>query len=393
MTNNSTDQKLRIIVLGYIIRGPLGGLAWHHLQYIMGLRRLGHDVYFVEDSDDYPSCYDPVRNVTDTDPSYGLKFIDCIFRRVGIEDRWAYYNAHASRWMGRCGNRIEEIFRTADLLLNLSGVNPLRPWCCNVSNRALVDTDPAFTQIRHLTESKAKSFALKHNSFFSFGENIGHEFCTVPDDGLPWQPTRQPVVLDAWPLIPGPSTGKFTTVMQWDSYPTCEYRGEIYGMKSASFEDYTDLPKHIGMVLEIALGSPTAPHRMLTQRGWSLRNSLKITQDPWTYQKYIQQSKAEFSVAKHGYVISNSGWFSERGASYLASGRPVVNQETGFSEWLKAEAGVLSFTTPEEAIERIKEINNRYEFHCKAARTFAETYFDSDNVLKNLIEKALENNG
>ncbi|MCU7817016.1 MAG: hypothetical protein KZQ81_17920 [Candidatus Thiodiazotropha sp. (ex Rostrolucina anterorostrata)] len=164
-------------------------------------------------------------------------------------------------------------------------------------------------------------------------------------------------------------------------------------MKSASFEDYIDIPKRSGRVLEIALGSPSAPRQMLTQKGWSLRNPLEVTKNPWTYQQYIQQSKAEFTAAKHGYVVSYSGWFSERSACYLASGRPVLTQETGFSEWLRADAGILSFKTPEEAVAGIEEIDTRYELHCNAAREIAETYFDSNKVLTVLIDEALSSNG
>jgi hypothetical protein len=350
----STASRLRIIVLGYIVRGPLGGLAWHHLQYVMGLARLGHDVYFVEDSDEYPSCYDPIRNTMDTDPAYGLRFAKRTFDRVGLNDRWAYYDAHTSRWLGPCTDRILEVCATADFLLHMSGKNPLRPWLMKIPMRALVDTDPVFTQIRHLTDPAARTVALQHTSFLSFGENIGLDGCTIPRDGLPWQTTRQPVVLDAWPVTPGRSQGKFTTVMQWDSYPACEYDGLRYGMKSDSFGPYMELPERAGHVFELAVGSSTAPKELLRRKGWVVRNPLEPTQDPWTYQRYIQHSKAEFGVAKHGYVVSHSGWFSERSAAYLASGRPVLIQETGFSDWLQTDSGVIPFNSPEEAVDGIQ---------------------------------------
>ena len=141
----SASERLRIIVLGYIVRGPLGGLAWHHLQYVLGLVELGHDVIFVEDSDDYPACYDPARNVVDTDPSYGLDFTARTFERVGLGQRWAYYDAHTTRWLGPCAGQVLSLCASADLLLNLSGVNPLRPWLLQIPARALVDTDPVFT--------------------------------------------------------------------------------------------------------------------------------------------------------------------------------------------------------------------------------------------------------
>lgn len=385
-THREMVSRLRIIVLGYIVRGPLGGLAWHHLQYVMGLARLGHEVYYVEDSDDYPSCYDPVRYVTDTDPTYGLKFATRVFKKVRLGDHWAYYDAHTSRWFGPCAERILQICSTADLLLNLSGVNVLRPWFMEIPVRALVDTDPAFTQIRHLTVPASRNLALQHTAFFSFGENLGRNQSAIPKDGLPWRATHQPVILDAWPVTPGPAKGRFTTIMQWESYPAREHKGRHYGMKSDSFESYMNVPERAGRIFELAVGSPSAPRALLRSKGWAVRDPLQVTRDPWTYQRYIQQSKAEFSVAKHGYVISHSGWFSERSAAYLASGRPVLTQETGFSDWLQVGAGVIPFSTPEEALAGIEEINSRYEFHCRAARAIAEEYFDARKVLHRLIE-------
>jgi hypothetical protein len=144
----------------------------------------------------------------------------------------------------------------------------------------------------------------------------------------------------------GTVQGKFTTVMQWESYAAPEYGKIRYGMKSDSFGPYIDLPQRTGAILELAVGSPTAPRALLVSEGWEVRNPLEVALDPWTYQHYIHQSKAEFNVAKHGYVISRSGWFSERSAAYLASGRPVVTQETGFSDWLEVGSGVMPFTTP-----------------------------------------------
>lgn len=382
-TRIAANERLRIVVLGYIVRGPLGGLAWHHLQYVLGLADLGHEVVFVEDSDDYPSCYDPSRNVVDTDPGYGLAFAGRAFERIGLGQRWAYYDAHTARWLGPCAEQVLRLCANADLLLNLSGVNPLRPWLLPIPARALVDTDPVFTQIRHLTDPAALAEALRHTAFCSFGEHGGRG--AIPDDGLPWQPTRQPIVLRAWPVTPGPAAGRWTTVMQWDSYAAREYGGVRYGMKGASFEPYLDLPRQAGPRFELALGSATAPRARLRRHGWSVRNPLRPTRDPWTYQRYLQRSRGEFSVAKHGYVAARSGWFSERSAAYLASGRPVVVQETGFSTWLRADRGVLPFNSPEQALGAIQAVERDYAAHCRAAREVAAEYFDARRVLPALI--------
>ncbi|MDP8930964.1 MAG: hypothetical protein M3O70_20920 [Actinomycetota bacterium] len=382
----TSAERLRVAVLGYIVRGPLGGLAWHHLQYVLGLSRLGHDVYFVEDSGAYPACYDPSRDTTDTDPTYGLRFADRLFGDLGLGDRWAYHDAHTGRWFGPCVDRIPTVCRTADLVLNLSAVNPLTSGLIAVPARALVDTDPVFTQIRHLTDPEARRLAEQHTTLFSFGENTA----ALPDDGFRWRPTRQPVVLDAWRVTPGPVAGRFTSVLQWDSYPPVHHDGMRYGMKADSFAPYLDLPEQAEAVLEVAVGSPTAPRELLGRNGWLLRDPLEVTRDPWTYQRYLRASKAEFGVAKHGYVAAGCGWFSERSAAYLASGRPVLVQDTGFSAWLPPGQGVLSFSTPEEAVAGIAEIVGRYSLHCAAGRAVAHEFFDSRTVLPKLLDVALQ---
>lgn len=382
-------DRLRVLVLGYLVRGPLGGLAWHHLQYVLGLHRLGHDVYFIEDSGDSPACYDPSRHVTDEDPGYGIRFAAAAFDRLGLGDRWAYYDAHSPRWLGPCADTALELCSTADLLLNVSGVNPIRPWTAGVPVRALIDTDPVFTQVRHLTDAGARELAEQHTHFFTFGENFGRSGCSIPDDGFPWLPTRQPIVLDAWEATPGRPGGRFTTVMQWDSYQRREYHGVHYGMKAESFEPFVTIPGKVDAQLELAIGSANAPRKALEGHGWFLRDPLEVTRDPWTYQAYLRSSKAEFSVAKHGYVVSNSGWFSERSAAYMASGRPVVTQETGFSDWLREDEGVLAFSTAAEAREAIERVCSDYDRHCLAARSLAEACFSAGQVLTALLNRSM----
>jgi len=380
-------SRLRIVVLGYIVRCPLGGMAWHHLQYVLGLRQLGHEVWFAEDSDDVSwSCYDPTRDVTDTDPTYGLTFTKRAFDRVGLGDRWAYYDAHTARWLGPAGGRILAECRTADVVLNVSGANPLRPWLMDVPIRVYIDTDPGFTQVRNLTDPVRHERTTRHNIFFSLAEGIASGTACVPDDGFPWQPTRQPVVLDVWPVTPGRPDGRFTTVMQWDSYPPREFAGRRFGMKSDSFADYIDLPSRVGPILEVAVGGGTAPRDQLREHGWHVRPSLEPTRDPWTYQCYIQASKGEFSVAKHGYVASRSGWFSERSAVYLASGRPVIAQDTGFSRVLPTGEGLLAFSSLDEATAALDDVRARYDRHWRAARELAAEHFDARKVLRSLVE-------
>jgi len=384
------SDRLRIIMLGYMVRGPLGGMTWANLHYLMGLKDLGHEVYFVEDSDSYASCYDPDRNVMDSDPSYGLKYAGGILEKAGLGKHWAYYDEHASRWHGPCAEGILDTCSSADLLLNRAGVNPLRPWFMEIPARALIDVDPVFTQIRYLKYPALMEYAKQHTAFFSLAENIGSNRSSIPDDGLPWQPTRHPIFLDAWPVAPRRTGGSWTTVMQWKSYPAEEYGGVSYGMKSESLTPYLDVPKHSGEVFELVLVGADSPRQMLTDKGWVIRSSREMSGDPWVYRKYIQQSKGEFSVAKQGYVKTRCGWFSERSAAYLASGRPVVTEEAGFSDRLPTGAGLIAFSTPDQALAGIEEVSHHHERHCKAARALAEAYFDARKILPLLIEQAME---
>jgi len=391
LTNGPKNRKLRILVLGYIVRGPMGGMTWHHLQYFLGLHQMGHDVYFLEDSGDTTySCYDPVRNVTDQNPGYGLEYAKQVFKRTGLENRWGYYDRHQDQWHGPLAATPLKIFKDADLLLNLSCSNILRSWLLDVPVRILVDTDPVFTQIRNLADPERLNFSKQHTAFFTFGENFKQEGCLMPDDGIPWQPTRQPVVLNAWPVNTGNEKASFTTIMKWESYPGKDFNGRHYGMKAESFDVYMDIPKKTSSVMELAVSDSAAPKQKLKENNWHLSYPQKISSDPWKYQEYIQQSKAEFSIAKHGYVEARTGWFSERSAGYLASGRPVVLQDTGFSDWLKPDFGLIPFNNAGEAILAIEEINNNYTRHCRHARELAEAYFSSDNVLTALLEKSIQ---
>jgi hypothetical protein len=380
-------ERLRIIVLGYIVRRPLGGGAWSTLQYALGLHDLGHDVFFFEDSEDYEACYDPTRHVTDADPTFGLNFAAETLSAVGLGDRWTYYDAHTDRWLGPCADRALSICDTADLVITASG--RLRPWTRAVPRRAYIDKDPLFAQVRHIEEPDRLAATAEHTSFFTYGWNIGQGTSDVPDDGLPWQSHRQPVCLDRWAGAPPHSSGRFTTIMQWDAYQPVTFEGREYGMKSASFAPFEDLPRRVGPILELGVGGPDVPRARLRAADWHLVNPLEPTRTPWTYQEYLRSSRGEFTIAKHGYVASRCGWFSERSANYLASGRPVITQETGFSDWLPVGEGLLSFGNPDEAAAAIEEVCGNYAAHCRAARALVEAHFDARSVLGRLVELAM----
>ena len=380
--------RLRVVVLGYVVRGPLGGLVWHHLQYVLGLHRLGHDVIFVEEGGAEPDCYDPTIDAMTTNARYGLAFIADAFGRVGLGDRWAYHDRRTGTWRGR--GDVRAWAREADLVLNLSGVSPVRAWAEAVPARVLVDTDPVFTQVRHLTEPDALARAEAHTAFFTFAERWGRPDCTVPDDGLPWQPTRQPVVLGAWPVTPPPPDGPFTTVMQWDSYAERAWAGRTFGMKSASFGPFLDLPSRTGAAFALAVGSPSAPRARLAAAGWGVRDPRPPTRDAGAYQRFIRGSLAEFSVAKAGYVSTRSGWFSERTAAYLASGRAAVVEDTGFSDVLPSGAGLWAVSTPDEAAAAVEAVRQSPEAEGRRARALAEGHLGASAVLTSLVERALQ---
>jgi hypothetical protein len=254
-----------------------------------------------------------------------------------------------------------------------------------------VDTDPVFTQIRHLTDKNARALAQGHTAFFSFAENIVSHGCLIPDDGFPWTPTRQPIVLDAWKQVPANPRGSYTTVMQWESYNDAEYQGQRFATKSASFGPFLDLPGRVQVTLELALGGQSAPRRLLRNRGWRICDPIAVTSSLDSYQSYLIDSKAEFSVAKQAYVCSNSGWFSERSACYLATGRPVIVQDTGFSSKIETGRGILAFNSLEQACASIEELEVNYKFHYTVTRELVRHYFDAEKVLCDMLEAIFAN--
>lgn len=387
-------SRLRIVLLGYMVRAPLGGLAWHHLQYVTGLARLGHDVLMIEDSDEWASCVHLDGSAVDTDPADGIAFTADAMAGLGVPDRFAYFDWHRNRWWGPRAGDAEAFCRAADVVINVSLVNPLRPWWAEVPVRVAIDTDPAFVQIRCLRDETMRALCGAHNAWFTFGEKVNHADCGMPDDGLPWQPTRQPIDLGHWPVTAVASGAPFTTVMQWQSYKPLEHDGRRYGMKGESFEAVWDLPSRCRVPLLLGIGgAATPPRKRLSDAGWQHRNTVTFTRTPWDYRRFIQGSAGEFSVAKHGYVVSRCGWFSERSANYLASGRPVVTQDTGFSEVLPTGEGLLAYGTVEEAAEQLGQVQRDWRRHSVAARRIAETCFDARHVLDRLLREATQTAG
>lgn len=363
-------------------------MTWHHLNYFLGLHHSGHNVYFIEDSGDYEECcYNPQLDITGKDPAYGLQYAFDVFERIGVPGKWAYYNKHENKWEGPVANDIFKIIDSADVLINVSLVNPIRSWLEKIPVRIAIDTDPVFTQIQNITIAEKRELTESHTHFFTFGENFGKEGCCIPDDGFKWLPTRQPIYLPEWKMKPPVPEGKWTTIMLWESYKSRELNGKKYGMKSISFDHLKDLPSLVkNMTLELAMGN-NGPSKDFRSRGWSLVNPIDTSITPWRYKEYIESSKGEWSAAKHGYIISNSGWFSERSACYLATGRPVIVQETGFSKNISTGNGLLSFCNAEEAAHHLQFVSDSYINHCRSAREIAEAFFNSESILKELLNR------
>ena len=378
-------MALRILCSGHLVRHPLGGHVWHHLQYLVGLRRLGHEVYYFEDYGWPNSCYLPETDENSSDPAFGISYVVGFLEQHGLADRWCFL-AEDGTARGMSREKLEQICRDCDVYFNLSNLNwiPELELC---RRRVLVDTDPVFTQVG--AHGLGGPFSRYH-VLTTYGENVHRPPSTMPDGGMRWLPTRQPVVTDLWPVEPGRPEGALTTVTNWCPFEECRHEGRVFGHKDREFTPYFSLPRETGEAFEIALGSgPPEIEQRFLEGGWRMADPLEVTRTPWTYQRYIAGSRGEFSVAKHGYVATSCGWFSDRSAAYLAMGRPVILQDTGFTEWLPVDQGLLSFRTPDEAVRAIRRLGDDYASHCRAARALAEEYFDSERVLTQLLEWSL----
>jgi hypothetical protein len=346
---------------------------------------MGHEVVFFEDYGWPDSCYDPVRQLMSPDPTYGITYLRRLLEPHGLDANWCYL-AEDGTAHGMSRQQLTDACRECDVYLNLSGVNRI-PETAFCRRRALVDTDPVFTQIG--SHGCGGPFSNYH-VLFTFGENVHRAGCDMPTAGVRWLPTRQPVVTDLWPVRPGDATTAFTTVMNWSAYGDHQADGRVYGQKDREFEPFCSLPSEVAEPMEIAVGSPPAEvARRLAAGGWRLADPLEVTRTPETYQRYLAASRAEFCVAKHGYVSTRCGWFSERSTSYLASGRPVVVQDTGFSAYLPCGKGLMAFRTPKEARVMIRGLRHDYPAHCRAARGLIDEFFDSRRVLDDMLTKCL----
>jgi hypothetical protein len=366
---------MKILVSGYLIRKPVAGLAWHYGQYLVGLQRLGHDVLYVEDSEDL---------LGNVDASLG--YAQDVFRYLGLRHDWAFFDFGANAWKGPAAGSARKSLSDADFLISLSGPPVVMEWFQNVPVRIFVDTDPVFTQAKTINYPAWSERCSAHTYLASFGENINRRGSGIPRDGLAWQPTRQPIVLDLWDNRQS-ARPVFTTIMSWKSYAPAQANGARFGVKADTFDPFKSIPTRTSARLEIALDAEEEVQTDLAAHGWGISSARSISATADRYKAYIQSSFGEFTVAKQAYVESRSGWFSERSACYLASGRPVITQDTGFSTWLDCDRGVLSFRSPEDALAALESVTGSYDIHADAARELAG-YFDSASVLQQLLDNA-----
>jgi hypothetical protein len=355
------------------------GATWTYMQYVLGLERLGFESYWV---DALGGSIDPSKG------PHSLEYLIGAFgrtaERFGFDGRWCVTNGE--RCFGLARARLEDLADEAELLVTISGqLDPDSP-LMRIPRRAYVDVDPGFTQIW------ADQGALSldgHTHYFSVGLNVGGPQFRAPNAGVEWHPIVPPVVLAEWPALIEESCRRWTTIADWTGSQTVALAGEVYGGKRDEFMRVLTLPAESHVRLEPAILFGPGDHAdlgALHEHGWRVRDPVWYAGDPDAYREFIQYSRAEFSVAKDGYVRTNSGWVSDRTAAYLASGKPALVQATGFEEHLPVGKGLLAFRTLEEAVEGIRRIESDYVAHCHAARALAEDHCDSAKVLGALLE-------
>ncbi len=387
-------SKKRIVVMGFMGGCPIAGVIWQHIHYIVGLQRLGHEVYYIEDSARYP--YNPVTYEENENYTYAAEVLAKLATQYGFEGRWSY----CARFLpeqptaGMALEKVRELYRTADAVLNVCGAQEFNEDLLVCHNLLYVESDPGVEQIKiDQGNTKTREYLTRHRALFTFGELVGSEQFPVPVYDFRWLPTRQPVVTDFWKMDTPPAPDAvFTTVANWNTSgrKDMEWRGEKYlWSKSLEFLKFVEAPVLSGEEFEMAtnIGDP-ATRELFHANRWRLVAPDQPSIDWDLYRSYLQNSKGEFTVAKDQYVRLHTGWFSDRTACYLACGRPAITQETGFTQFYGGTKGLLSFRTVEEIVEHVRAINADYGAHAKAAYEIATDAFEATKVLASLLDRA-----
>jgi len=380
-------RKPKIVVLGMMSRMRVAGAVWQTLHYLLGLQRLGYDVFYIEAHGCLSWAF--LENEVQA-----AEFIDGIMKRFDMAHQWAFHARHASgRCYGMSEHQVRELYREASAVINLHGGTEPTPEHIASQNLVYIETDPGWVQVQvHEGERRILDLLEPHCAFFTFGENYGKPDCSLPvSDRFQFRPTRQPVVLDLWDAYGVSESGKITTVGNWrQSRRVVVYEGEEYQWsKHFEFLKFLDVPKCTSQKFELALsGFDTSDRALLEASGWEVRDAANFSLDFELYKQYIAGSRGEFTVAKDQNIRFRTAWFSDRSATYLAAARPVITQETGFSKFLPTGEGLFSFSTKDEVLAAVDAINGDYERQRRAAMAVAREYFSYDIVLPRLLSEA-----
>ncbi len=383
-------KRGRIVVLHLAGQMPLAGIAWQAIHHLLGFQRLGFEAFYVEDSGASP--YDPRADSVVISPDYSLAFLRRVMEAWGFGERWAYWDAPLDTYFGLSRARVKALFAEADALVNLCGATRLREEHLACPVRIMINTDPGYEQIRYAEgDAETRAYFEAHTQFFTYAENIGAADCLLPTGGIAWKPTRPPVIPELWPQPRG-APPAFTTIATWKNKgKDADFGGTRYlWSKHASFERFIDLPRRRREASFRIAARPRAEslRKAFEEKGWSFVDPQRISADMGLYREFIAASRGEFTVAKDIYARTNSGWFSDRSASYLAAGRPVVTSRTGFAKFIPVGRGLFDFATLEEALAAIAAIAADYEGECRAARALAEEHFSAERVLGALLAAA-----
>ena len=362
-----------------------GGATWAVLQYLLGLQRLGCQVFFVEPIP--ASALQPAG--TSLAESDNAAYFRQVVHEFGLERCSTLLLEGTGETVGLDYAALRDAARHTDLLLNLSGLLRDPALLDPIPTRAYVDLDPAFSQLRQAALGVDMGFD-RHTHWATVGLGVGTPESTVPTLDLPWITTLQPVVLDQWPVHRQLTRHALTTVADWRADNAIEHDGATYGQAAHFLRQCIDLPMQTDEQFLLALsveGDATSDIRALDRHGWRLVDADRVAGTPDAYRRFIQRSWAELGVAKSGYVEARSGWFGDSGACYLASGRPVVAQDTGFGRFLPTGKGLFAFETCDDVLAAIRALRHDYGYHARAARALAEEHFDSKVVLGGLLSR------
>ena len=371
------------VVVGYLVRYPVGGMTWVFLNWLRGLEDLGFEPVFMEAAGPQPTCYDVAAGRMTDDPSYGARYAQQVLGGT----RWWYSDpALPDRGIGMPYDEAIATLESAAVLVNVGG-SCWTPEFDRAPRRVLVDTDAPFTQLR-LADGDESFAALvdRHDVHASYAVHVADGSARTPSGGRSWLPTRPPVHLPSVPVTPVPA-GAWTTVTSWSSYGARWWDLEEYRQKDVSYMEIGDLPAKVdGVTLELAL-SGEGPVRQLEKRGWRIVDPTPVTLTPETFCDYVRRSRAELGVTKQAYTKARTGAFNDRTLMYAASGRPVVCSDTGL-DWLPLGEGVLAFTDLTSAAEAIAVVESDPQAHGTAARRLAEEHFAADRVARELLVAA-----